>query len=311
MNLSDIAEQFSNEESAREYLEKVLWPDGAVCPHCGVLGESYRLNGKAGSKHGVRPGVWKCGGCRKQFTVRVGTIFEDSHIPLHKWLMVIHLLCSSKKGMSSHQIHRMAGITYKSAWFMTHRIRYAMKPLDCDKLQGTVEIDETYVGGKVKGKGIKAGRDNKAPVVTLVERGGQARSFHVEHVNSQNLKPIIKEGVHGWSQVMTDDATMYPFILKDQVASHDVVCHSRGEYVRLEGEKSIHTNTVEGFFSLLKRGVYGTFHHLSKQHLHRYLSEFDFRYNARDVSDGERTEKAIQNVVGKRLMYRTRLGSQN
>jgi transposase-like protein len=311
MNLSDIAEQFSTEEKARDFLEKTLWPDGAVCPHCGVLGESYRLNPKPNGKSHVRTGVWKCGGCRQQFTVKVGTIFEDSHIPLHKWLQAIHLLCASKKGMSSHQIHRMLGITYKSAWFMTHRIRYAMKPLDCDKLQGTVEIDETYVGGKVKGHGIKAGRDNKAPVVTLVERGGQARSFHVEHVNANNLKPIIKAGVHGWSQVMTDDANVYPFVLKNEVASHDVVCHSKGEYVRHEAGKSVHTNTAESFFSLIKRGVYGTFHHLSKKHLHRYLSEFDFRYNAREVSDGERTEKAIQSVVGKRLMYRTRLGSQN
>ena len=312
MNLSDISQQFSSEDKAREYLEKVLWPDGAVCPHCGVLGESYRLTANPGSKTHVRPGVWKCGGCREQFTVKVGTIFEDSHIPLHKWLMAIHLLCSSKKGMSSHQIHRSLGITYKSAWFMTHRIRHAMK-LDGElpKLQGTVEIDETYVGGKVKGKGVKAGRDNKAPVVTLVERGGKAHSFHVEHVTAANLKPIIKEGVHGWSQVMTDDATVYPFLLKGQVASHDVVCHSAGEYVRKEGGRSIHTNTVEGFFSLLKRGVYGTFHHLSKKHLHRYLSEFDFRYNARDVSDGERTEKAIHSVVGKQLMYRPRLDSQN
>jgi transposase-like protein len=186
-----------------------------------------------------------------------------------------------------------------------------MKPLSCEKLQGTVEIDETYVGGKVKGHGVKAGRDNKAPVVTLVERNGEARSFHVANVNAANLKPIIKESVHGWSEVVTDDAVVYPFVLKGQVASHDTVNHSQEEYVRKEGGKSIHTNTVEGFFSLLKRGVYGTFHHLSKQHLHRYLSEFDFRYNAREVTDGERTEKAIQSVVGKRLMYRERLGGKN
>lgn len=311
MNLSDITEKFNTEEKARDFLESVLWPHGAVCPHCGVIGESYRLNGKAASKNAVRPGVWKCGGCRKQFTVRVGTIFEDSHIPLHKWLMAIHLLCSSKKGMSSHQIHRALGITYKSAWFMTHRIRHAMKPLSTSKLQGTVEIDETYVGGKVHGKGMKAAMDNKAPVVTLVERNGQARSFHVEQVCAKNLRPIIKEHLHGWSNVMTDDAAMYPFLLAKQVASHEVVNHRNEEYVRHEGGRSIHTNTVEGFFSLIKRGVYGTFHHISKQHLHRYLSEFDFRYNARDVSDGERTEKAIQNVVGKRLMYRPRLDSQN
>jgi len=304
MNLSDIAEHLSTEEAAREFLEKILWPNGAVCPHCGVLGESYKLTAKPGTKTHVRPGVWKCGACRKQFTVKVGTIFEDSHIPLHKWLTVIHLLCSSKKGMSSHQVHRMAGITYKSAWFMTHRIRHAMKPLSCEKLQGTIEIDETYVGGKVKGKGAKAAWDNKAPVVTLVERNGEARSFHVANVTAANLKPIIKENVHGWSQVMTDDAVVYPFVLKGHVASHDTVNHSQEEYVRKEGGKNINTNTVEGFFSLLKRGVYGIFHHLSKQHLHRYLSEFDFRYNDRKITDGERTEHAIQSVVGKRLMYK-------
>jgi len=311
MNLSQIAEKFGTEEQAREFLEEVLWPDGAVCPHCGVLGESYRLTPKEGGKSHVRPGVWKCGGCRKQFTVRVGTIFEDSHIPLHKWLQAIHLLCASKKGMSSHQLHRMLGVTYKTAWFMTHRIRYAMKPAATEKLQGTVEIDETYVGGKVKGKGMKAAMDNKVPVVALVERDGKARSFQVEQVTAKNLRPIINEHVHGWSQVMTDDAVVYPFVLKNKVASRDVVCHSKDEYVRHENGRNIHTNTVEGFFSLLKRGIVGTFHHVSKQHLHRYLSEFDFRYNAREIPDGERTEQAIQSVVGKRLMYRTRLGSQN
>ncbi len=308
MNLSDLAANFGDENKAREFLESILWPNGAVCPHCGVIGESYRLQAKAMSKHAVRPGVWKCGSCRKQFTVRVGTIFEDSHIPLHKWLQAIHLLCASKKGMSSHQIHRMLGITYKSAWFMTHRIRHAMQQTgELPKLEGTIEIDETYVGGRVKGHGVKAGKDNKTPVVSLVQRDGNARSFAVESVTAKNLRPIIDEHIHGWAQVMTDDASIYPWILKGKVASHNVVNHSQDEYVRHEGGRSIHTNTVEGFFSILKRGIIGTFHHVSKQHLDRYLSEFDFRYNARDVADGERTEKAIQSVVGKRLMYRTKL----
>lgn len=304
MNLTDIAQQFGSEDQAREFLEKALWPDGPVCPHCGVIGNSYRLSPKADGKSHVRAGVWKCSACRKQFTVRVGTIFEDSHIPLHKWLMAIHLLCSSKKGMSSHQLHRMLGITYKSAWFMTHRIRHAMK-LDGElpKLRGTVEIDETYVGGKVKGKGVKIGKDNKAPVVSLVERKGRVRSFQIEHVTAKNLRAIMKENLHAWSEVMTDDSVVYPFVLKRKVISHDVVCHSKGEYVRHEDGRSIHTNTVEGFFSLLKRGVMGTFHHISRQHLHRYLSEFDFRYNAREVSDGERTKQVIQSVRGKRLTF--------
>ena len=162
MNLSDISQNFGTEDQAREFLEKILWPDGAVCPHCGVLGESYRLTVKPGSKHGVRPGVWKCGACREQFTVKVGTIFEDSHIPLHKWLQAIHLLCASKKGMSSHQIHRMLGITYKSAWFMTHRIRYAMKAKPSSPLTATVEADETYVGGKQRA-GSHAGKPGERP----------------------------------------------------------------------------------------------------------------------------------------------------
>ena len=309
MNLTDIAQQFSTEDQAREYLEKVLWPDGAVCPHCGLIGESYRLTPKPGGKAHVRPGVWKCRSCRNQFTVRVGTIFEDSHIPLHKWLMVIHLLCSSKKGMSSYQIHRMTGITYKSAWFMTHRIRYAMNSgVPAVKLTGVIEADETFVGGKLKGKGRYAARQKKAPVVTLVERNGRARSFHMQEVCASNLKPVVKEYIEQGANLMTDDSGLYT-AMRDHFASHDVVKHSAGEYVRMEGDKAVHTNTVEGFFSILKRGVYGTFHHVSKKHLHRYLSEFDFRYNARDVSDGERTERALQNVKGKRLMYRTRLDS--
>jgi transposase-like protein len=179
------------------------------------------------------------------------------------------------------------------------------------KLRGTVEIDETYVGGKVKGKGTKAAKDSKVPVVSLVERDGRARSFQLEHVTAKNLKPILQEHLHAWSRVMTDDSAVYPFVLKNRVISHDVVCHSRDEYVRHEDDRSIHTNTVEGFFSILKRGIFGTFHHVSRQHLHRYLSEFDFRYNARKVSDEERTEQAIQSVVGKRLMYRTRPCAEN
>ncbi|MGA2630056.1 MAG: IS1595 family transposase [Terriglobia bacterium] len=322
MNLSDIAQQFSTENQAREFLEKTLWPNGAVCPHCGVIGESYRLNPQPNGKSHVRPGVWKCGECRKQFTVRVGTIFEDSHIPLHKWLQAIHLLCASKKGMSSHQIHRMLGITYKSAWFMTHRIRHAMKAKPTSQMTGTVEVDETYIGGKLRvgsyavkpgerPKDRLAGVANTTPVVALVERNGRVRSFAVETVTAKNLKPILAEHIAEEARLNTDENKVYHFARK-HFAGHDVVNHARKEYARIEADGRLaSTNTVEGFFSLLKRGVNGTFHHLSKHHLHRYLSEFDFRYNARDVSDGERTEQAIQSVVGKRLMYRTRLSSQN
>jgi transposase-like protein len=303
MNLMDLAKNFSTEEAAIEFLENKLWPDGPVCPHCGVMNEAFRMQSASDTKNKMRSGLWKCSPCRKTFRVTVGTIFEDSHIPLHKWMMAIHLMSASKKGMSAHQMHRMLGLGYRAAWFMCHRIRHAMDESPTTKLTGTVEIDETYVGGKVKGHGVKAGKDRKTPVVTLVERHGRARSFKMDHVTAKNLRPIINEHVHGWAQVMTDDATVYPFVLKGQVASHDVVCHSKEEYARKENGRNIHTNTVEGFFSIFKRGIMGTFHHISEQHLDRYLSEFDFRYNARYISDGERAEQAIHGVVGKRLMY--------
>jgi transposase-like protein len=308
MNLNDLAKNYSDEDKAREFLETQRWPNGAICPHCGAEGESYRLNPKANGKTHVRAGVWKCGGCRKQFTVKVGTIFEDSHIPLTTWLRAIHLLCASKKGMSAHQLHRMLGVTYKSAWFMAHRIRYAMsqEPLS-SKLKGTVEVDETYVGGKRKG--TKRGRpgieSHKAPVVSLVERKGKVRSFHVGRVTSRNLKNVIRENVSTESSVVTDDLGLYRG-LKKEFASHDVIRHKHGQYVRRDGAKSIHTNTVEGYFALLKRGIVGTFHHVSKKHLQRYLNEFDFRYNLRGTTDGERALLAIKGSQGKRLTYAER-----
>jgi len=220
MNLAKLAEHFGDDDKARAFLEKMRWPDGPICPHCGVIGESYRLEPKPNGETHVRKGVWKCGKCREQFSVTVGTIFEDSHIPLHKWLLAIHLLCASKKGMSAHQLHRMLGVTYKTAWFMAHRIRHAMKqePLS-SKLKGTVEADETYVGGKVKGRGVYAGRQNKSPVVSLVQRRGQVRSFHVEQVTAKNLRPILKEHVHAWSNLMTDDSAVYSVLGKKFAAS--------------------------------------------------------------------------------------------
>jgi transposase-like protein len=305
MNLTDLAANFSNADDARAFLEKVRWPDGTICPHCGVEGKAYRLQPKPGSKSAVRPGVWKCKDCRKQFTVMVGTIFSDSHIPLHKWLMAIHLLCASKKGMSSHQLHRMLGITYKSAWHMTHRIRLAMSPTMIKKLSGTVEVDETYVGGKRRGIGGRGRPDvdsHKSPVVSLVQRDGKVRSFHVPRVSAKNLKEVMRENIQPGTEIMTDDFSAYDWVKKE--FQHDVIKHTAGSFSRREGAKQIHTNTAEGFFSLLKRGIHGTFHHVSKQHLHRYLNEFDFRYNARKIDDGTRTLWAIQGVAGKRLMYR-------
>jgi transposase-like protein len=304
MNLVDLAQQFSSEDKAREFLEKKRWPEGPVCPHCGEIGNAYKLTPTTKGKTHVRKGVWKCAACRKEFTVTVGTIFEDSHIPLNKWLLAYHLLCASKKGMSAHQLHRMLGVTYKSAWFMAHRIRYTMsqEPLS-SKLKGVIEADETFIGGKMKGKGRYAARQKKAPVVALVERNGKARSFHFDNVTAKNLRPIVKEHIERGASLMTDDSGLYAS-MRGHFSSHDVVTHSAGEYVRREGKKVVHTNTVEGFFSILKRGVFGTYHHVSRQHLHRYLSEFDFRYNAREVSDGERTSLAIDSSAGKRLKYR-------
>lgn len=323
MNPKNLAQSFGSEVEAIAFLESILWPQGPVCPHCGVIDEAYRLKPKANGKTHARSGLWKCSACRKQFTVKIGTIFEDSHIPLHKWMQAIHLLCASKKGISSHQIHRMLGITYKSAWFMTHRIRHAMKPAAYKtQLTGTVEADETYVGGKLRAgsQAVKPGQRpkdhlshtaNKTPVVALVERNGNVRSFQVEHVTTKNLKPILREHIAEEARLNTDENRAYLFAPK-HFAGHDVVNHSKYEYSRIEADGRLATtNTVEGFFSLLKRGVYGTFHHLSKTHLHRYLSEFDFRYNARETTDGERALLAVLGVKGKRLMYRTRLATQN
>lgn len=306
MNLTDLAKNFSSADEARAFLEAQRWPDGTICPHCGLLGQSYKLTAKEGSKTAVRPGVWKCAGCRKQFTVTVGTIFEDSHIPLHKWLMAIHLLVASKKGMSSHQMHRMLGVTYKSAWFMTHRIREAMKqePLR-SKLQGTVEVDETFVGGKRRhagGVGRPGVGSHKTPVVSLVQRGGNVRSFTVPTVSAKNLKAIMREHIQSNANIMTDNFASYDWV-KNSFISHDIINHSAGKYARRENGKKINTNTVEGFFSLVKRGIVGTFHHVSRKHLDRYLAEFDFRYNARHTTDGERAILAIKGATGRRLLY--------
>ena len=304
LSLSDIADRFSDDTKARAFLEAQRWPDGAVCPHCGLVGESYHLEPKAGAKTHVRPGVWKCSACRKQFTVTVGAIFEDSHIPLRKWLLAVHLLCASKKGMSAHQLHRMLGVTYKSAWFMAHRIRYAMKERTlAPKLRGTVEIDETYVGGKIKGQGIFKAKQQKVPVVSLVERHGDLRSFQLEKVSATNIRPLLKQHVQQRAHLMTDDSMVYAD-LKARFASHDVIQHNSGKYSRHEVGRIVHTNTIEGYFSILKRGIFGIYHHVGRQHLHRYLSEFDFRYNARDVKDGERSMLAIKGCEGKRLTYK-------
>ncbi len=314
MNLVDLAQQFSDEDKARAFLEKKRWPDGPICPHCGLVGEAYRLTPTKNSKTHVRKGVWKCSGCRKEFTATVGTIFEDSHIPLHKWLLAYHLLCASKKGMSAHQLHRMLGVTYKTAWFMAHRVRYSMtqEPLS-SRLKGIVEVDETYIGGKMHTgpHAVKPGERaqdhpspiaNKTSVVSLVERNGRVHSRHVERVTAENLKPTIEQMVAEDAKLMTDESTVLDSAGSNR--EHFKVNHSAKEYVRYENGLCITTNAVEGYFANLKRGINGVYHHVGKRHLHRYLTEFDFRYNARDITDGERAERALKGSAGKRLTYR-------
>jgi transposase-like protein len=316
LNLIALAQHFSDEDKAREFVEKLRWPEGPVCPHCGQIDNAYRLEPKP-SKKGthVRKGVWKCGGCREQFTVTVGTIFEDSHIPLSKWLLAYHLLCASKKGMSAHQLHRMLKVTYRSAWFMAHRIRYTMsqEPLS-SKLEGIIEIDETYVGGKrrhtqpqVVKPGVRA-QDrlgpfaDKAAVVSVLQRGGRVQSRHMERVTAENLRAVVNQEVAEDAHVMTDSSSVLAGALMTH--KHDQVNHRAKEYVRYENGVCISTNSIEGYFATLKRGINGVYHHVGKQHLHRYLSEFDFRYNSRKQKDGDRTLLALNSVTGKRLMLR-------
>lgn len=306
---------FQNEKAAFAHLEAILWPDGPICPHCGTIGQAGRLEGVKDKKGRIRPGLWKCysKGCRKQFTVKVGTVFESAHIPLHKMLQAVHLLCSSKKGISAHQLHRTLEVDYKSAWFLAHRIREAMRDGSLAPLGGsgrTVEIDETAQGrieGAPKFSRRRMGGYGRT-VLTLVERGGSARSFHVGGTTLGEILPVIRKNLHRESEVMTDSASWYKFLgAYVDLAGHDTINHVDGEYVRREGDKMITTNTVEGYYSIFKRGMKGVYQHCKEKHLHRYLSEFDFRYNNRvrlGVNDEARTVKALQGVVGKRLTYR-------
>jgi transposase-like protein len=288
------AKYLKNEDAARAFIERIRWPHGPVCPHCAAT-KIYRLAVKSTQRK-----VLKCATCRRQFSVTVGTIFEDSHIPLTTWIGAMLLLCSSKKGMSAHQLHRMMGITYKSAWFMAHRIRHAMQENTFpDKLGGIVEADETYVGGKKKGGSLKEAWQAKSPVFSLLQRGGRVRSFAMPRVTGKNLKQIIRENVDKSATIMTDSFIGYRG-LKYDFAGHEMVDHHREEYVR----GNAYTNTVENYFSILKRGIIGTYQHVGSQHLHRYMAEFDFRYNHRGVEDVLRTMEVTRGMVGKRLQYR-------
>jgi transposase-like protein len=297
--MSDLSNPaFHDENAAREWLEARVWSNGRVCPHCGAVDQSTLMQGKS-----HRPGLYQCNACREPFSVTVGTLYERSHIPLHKWLAVTHLLMASKKGMSAMQIHRMLGVSYKSAWFMMHRIRESLreKMPEAGGLAGknkVVEADETFVGGKARNR--KGRIPPKEAVLSLVERGGKVRSRHVPDVAGATLREAIVTQVDRASYLMTDDAMQYITIGRE-FAGHGTVNHSAEEYVRAYFWR---TNTAEGYFSILKRGIVGVYHHVSAEHLHRYLAEFDYRYNERialGVNDRERMAKSIKGIVGKRL----------
>jgi len=303
LTLDEIMQRFNTDEAARAYWESIHWPNGPVCPHCKNKKQDAIWKIAANKTKKVREGLHQCGKCDKQFTSTIGTIFEDSHIPLRKWLIAFYLNSASKKGISSLQLQRILNLgSYRSALFMQHRVRHALRdPVFNDKLDGTVEVDETYVGGKKRGMGA-AYTGNKTPVVAVLQRGGKVRSQVLPKVTGNNLKQIIKDNVAICSDVNTDDHYGYRGL--EPKFNHHVVKHSAKEYVRREKHRLVTTNGVEGFFSLLKRGVVGTFHHVSQQHLPLYLAEFDHRHNTRFITDGARTVIGMKKSIGKRLTYK-------
>ena len=295
MNVNITDPIFHNEAKAERHIFLSRWPDGEpTCPHCSST-RVRRMEGK------TQAGMFLCNDCRDKFTVRTGTVMERSHVPLHKWLLATHLMAASKKGMSAKQMERMLGVTYKTAWFLCHRIREAMTSVPTGPLGGPdkiVEADETFVGGKARNRKFRAPAPKKV-VVSLVERGGEARSFHFANVHGNTIRALVVTNVDRASHLMTDRAGHYNTI-GTEFAKHDAVLHTGGEYVR----GSAHSNTIENFFSIFKRGVIGTYHHLSEAHLARYTAEFDFRYNTRTISDGERAALILKGSEGKRLTYR-------
>lgn len=298
------AKHFHDEEAAYAYLEARIWPNGPVCPHCGGVERIGKLKGKS-----TRVGVWKCYQCRKPFRVTVGTVFESSHVPLRLWLQAVHLMASSKKGISSNQLHRVLDVTLKTAWFMSHRVREAMRVLGVEPMGGSggvVEADETFIG-VLEGQSqprrrINRGWSHKNVVLTLVERGGPARSFHIDSTTVTDIVPLVRANVSRESALMTDEAQHYKFLREEFNEKSGAVTHKYDEYVRGE----IHTNTVEGYYSIFKRGMKGVYQHCKEKHLHRYLAEFDFRYSNRvalGVDDVARADRALKGIVGKRLTY--------
>jgi transposase-like protein len=306
--LSD--KHFHNEAAAYDFVEARVWPDGPICPHCGGVDRISKMGGKS-----TRIGAYKCYQCRKPFTVKVGTIFESSHVPMRFWLQAIFLIASSKKGISANQLHRTLGCSLKTAWFVGHRIREAMKVIGIDPMGGAgkvVEVDETYMGNKhIVTKRTKKGKPSmsmKRSIVALVERGGPVRTFHVDRADMHTVMGIVRQQIDARTEVHTDESLLYRNQVEPHFAGHHTVVHSKEEYVRYEGERTVHTNTVEGVFSVFKRGMKGTYQHCAEKHLHRYLAEFDFRYNNRTalgVNDVARADKLLTGIVGKRLTYET------
>jgi len=302
---------FHDADKAREWLEARLWKDGPICPHCGTVDEATLMKGKT-----TRPGLYQCNACREPFTVTVGTLYERSKIPLNKWLAATYLLMASKKGVSALQVGRMIGVSRKTAWFLCHRIRESVKIARTARLGGEgkiVEVDETYYGpvktprtmrttGAPFTKGGKKGGNNKRPVISLVERGGKVRSFHVPRADAVTVAKIVNDNIDRESKLFTDESRLYTRI-GAEFADHQTVNHSAKEYVR----GHVHSNTVENYFSVFKRGMRGIYQHCDEKHLHRYLAEFDYRYNNREglgVDDAMRFEQSIPGIVGKRLTYR-------
>lgn len=299
--------EFHSEDAAFAHLERIVWADGSVCPHCGGVDRITKV--KANPAKRIREGLWRCGDCKKQFTVKIGTVFEHMRLPLHKAMQAVYLMTSSKKGISAHQLHRVLEITYKSAWFLAHRIREAMRDGNLTQFGGNggaVEVDETFIG-KLKGVEKRRAFHHKMKVLALLDRGtGKARTMVIEDVKAETLMPIVLANVAREARIMTDEHSGYRDAGK-WFAGHGTTAHGRGEYVNLE-DRTIHSNTVEGYFSIFKRGMKGVFQHCGENHLHRYLAEFEFRYNHRvalGCNDTDRSVAAIKGIVGKRLTYQT------
>ncbi|MEQ8194226.1 MAG: IS1595 family transposase [Rhodospirillales bacterium] len=304
---------FHDESAAYAFVEARIWPDGPICPHCGGTDRISKMNGKS-----TRIGAHKCYQCRKPFTVKIGTIFEQSHVKMHLWLQAIFLMAASKKGISANQLHRTLGVTLKTAWFMSHRIREAMRSGDLSPLGGEgqiVEADETYYGNREERKiseqrrgrpyKKKGGLSMKRAVLGLVERGGQVRTFHIAQATKVNVADLVTKNVDKESILYTDESRLYHG-MKDHFKDHDFTTHSKNEYAR----GPVHSNTIENYFSVFKRGMKGTYQHCAEKHLHRYLAEFDFRYNKRvglEVTDEQRADYILDGIVGKRLTYETTL----